>query len=404
MASWEAIADEFWKALALLSVDATRVEADKGFGLALIGAPGSGKTVLSSTLVGMPPGQDVPAGLEARLSEYRLPLSVEDINALESATLLILLLDATKGDYVQEVAAADYLSYLGRPMLVCYSKMDLVPLETRLIHGQARWRGAEIMPLAATQPHTVEELLVPAVLDVLPEYALALARYLPLFRNVVADRLIERAARVNATYASASGLSETVPLLRLPLSGEDIEVLSANQATLAYRLGLAHGLSFDWRSDVVALRSAVDVGRLWRQLARRVVGVVPLWGLNSKVGLAYGGTVVTGRAMGMWFDSGQAPSSATVRELCREVAAQSRNTIEDLVAKARDAWPTPPPKPVRASGLGVRLPRLRLPRRRPKQSCTTCGRAVPSGAAFCAHCGTALEGEDESSVAQNAEK
>jgi hypothetical protein len=404
MASWEAIADEFWKALALLSVEVVQLEADKGFALALIGAPGSGKTTLGWALAGTPPGHGMPSGLSGHLTEYRLPLSVEDINALESATLLILLLDATKGDYVQEVAAADYLSYLGRPMLVCYSKMDLVPVETRLIHGQARWRGADIMPLAATQPHTAEELLVPAVLDVLPEYALPLARYLPLFREAVADRLIERAARVNATYASASGLSETTPLLRLPLSGADIQVLSANQASLAYRLGLAHGLPTGWRDDVAALRSAVDIGRLWRQLARRVVGLVPLWGLSSKVGLAYGGTILTGRALRMWFDSGQAPSSATVRELCREIAARSRTISEDLVAKARGALPTPHPKRMRASRLGLRLPRLRLPRRRPRLRCSACGRAVPSGAAFCAHCGIALGGAGDGSAAHQPEK
>lgn len=404
MASWEAIADELWKALAQSSVGAIKPEAEKSFRLALIGSSGSGKTALGCALGGMPPAQHIPSGFEDCLSEYRLPLSVKDINALEAATLLVLLLDATKGDYVQEVAAADYLSYLGRPMLVCYSKMDLVPVETRLIHGQARWRGAEIMPLTVTQLQSVKELLVPAVLDALPEYALSISRHLRLFRDLVAGRLIERTARVNATYASASGLSETVPLLRLPLSGEDIQVLGANQAALTYRLGLAHGLPTDWRDDVTALRSAVDIGELWRQLARRIVGLVPLWGLKSKVGLAYGGTVVTGRAVGMWCDTGRAPSSAAVRELCREVAAQSRTTSEDLVAKARGAWPSPPPKRARASNLGRRLPQLRLPKRRPKLSCSVCGRAVPSGVAFCAHCGAALGAQDEGSVAENAER
>jgi len=402
MADWEALAEGLWEALAEFDVDAIQAEAEKDSRLALIGASGSGKTSLACTLAEEPAGECMPVELKRHLAEYRLPLSVEDIGDLESAALLILLLDATKGNYVQEVAAADYLSYLGRPMLVCYNKMDMVPVETRLIHGQARWRGAEIMPLTAIQTDTVRELLVPAVLEVLPEHALSLARHLPLFRDTLADRLIERTARVDATYASASGLAETVPLLRVSLSAEDIRMLSANQATMAYRLGLAYGLPLDWHRDLTALRSAVEADRVWQQLARRVVGVIPLWRLNSKVALAYSGTVVMGRAIQKWCDTGQTLSDAALRKLCREIAAQSQATSRDLVAKARDALPAPRVKPARPRRLKARLPRPRLPRRRPRPDCPACGRKNPPGAAFCAFCGVALGKGDGRSEEQAA--
>jgi uncharacterized protein (DUF697 family) len=399
MADWESLSHGFWEALAVSDVGPAQAEAERDFRLAIIGAPGSGKTTLNCTLAGKLPEDRGLDLLDGFLCEYRLPLSLQDINELEAATLLILLLDATKGDYVQEVAAADYLSYLGRPMLVCYSKMDLVPVETRLIHGQARWRGAEIMPLTTTQPDTVRELLVPAVLVVLPEHSLALARHLPLFRKIVADRLIERAANVNATYASASGLAETVPLLRVPLGEDDSQVLSINQAAMAYRLGIAYGRPLNWHEQQEEIRAAVDIGEVWRKLARRVVGAIPLWGLSSKVSLAYGGTVVTGRAIQQWLETGQPLSSEAVDEACREVAAQSRTIGDELVAKARDALPKPPAVGARRRMRSL-ITRSGLLSRRSKPRCPACHRVNPPDAAFCAYCGTSLSDSADASGGQ----
>ncbi len=389
MAEWEAISHGLWEALAVSDVGPAQAEAERGFRLAIIGAAGSGKTTLSCTLAGKLPEDRVVDSHYGRVGEYRLPLSAQDINQLEAATLLILLLDATKDDFVQEVAAADYLSYLGRPMLVCYNKMDLVPVETRLIHGQARWRGAEIMPLTATQPDTVRELLVPAVLEVLPEHSLALARHLPLFRKTVAGRLIDRAAKVNATFASASGLAETLPLLRVPLGEHDSHVLSINQAAMAYRLGMAYGRPLDWHQHQEQMRLAVDVEDLWRKLARRVVGAIPLWGLSSKVSLAYGGTVVTGRAIQHWLETGQPLSSEATDEVCREIAAQSRATGDELVAKAREALPKPQVGGARRR-IRALVSRTGLLSSSSKPRCPACHRVNPLDAAFCAYCGVSL--------------
>ncbi len=407
MPDWDEIGDRLWKALRELDAGPVQMEAEKSFQLALIGAPGSGKTALTCALAGSLLGVEVPSELEEYLPEYRLPLSVEDISDLDSATLLVLLLDATKGSYVEEVAAADYLSYLGKPILVCYTKMDILQAEMRLIRGQARWRGAEILPLSTSQADTVQELLVPAILEVLPEHALVLARYLPLFRSRVAGELVERTALVNATYASASGLAEGIPKLRIPLSAGDIEVLSTNQAMMAYRLGLAHRFPLDWQQDVSALSSAVEVGELWRQLARRLLGLIPVWGLESKVGVAYGGTVVTGEAIQAWCDSGQALSSQVLGEMYRETAAQARHLSRDLVARARGALPAPSARRAPGSRFKLSLPRPHvpsLPRRRRKPRCPACGKTNPSGAVFCAYCGSPLAEEGGRAVDQAVER
>ena len=395
MSDWDDITDQVWNALTRLSVAQAQDEAGKQFTLALVGAAGCGKTTLALTLARAQPTEGMPVEAQERISEYRLPLSVDDVADLEAATLLILLLDATKGDYAQEVAAADYLSYLGKPMLVCYNKMDLLPIEAKLIRGQARWHGVEIMPLSATQSATVAELFVPAVLDALPECGLALARHLALFRAPVVERIVARTALVNATYASASGLAEPVPLLRVPLGEEDVAVMSESQAMMAYRVGLSFGLPVDWHRSLSPSNPARQAGTLWHQLARQVRGLVPVWGLSSKVRLAYGGTLLFGRAVAAWCDGSQALSSDRMRAMCRDAAAESRTVSAELVAKARDALPAARQQHGRGERFKRRLLGLRQRRRKSRPTCPSCGRANPLDAAFCAYCGGELAGRDE---------
>ena len=388
MTDWDQISDRFCSALRTLDVERLQAEAERRIQLALIGAPGSGKTTVASALAERPTGETGTSEWAQYLPEYQLPLAAHDVSGLDTAELLILLLDATKGDYAAEVAAAEYLSYLGKPVLVCYSKMDLLPTETRLIRGQARWRGAEIMPVCAVHPETVKEQLGPAILDVLPEHALPLARHLPLFRSLVADQWIAQSALANAAHASATGLAGNVPLLRMPLHTGDVEGLGLSLAGMTYRLGLAYGLPLDWQQGAEAQSLALGSGQWWQQLSRHVLGLLPLWGLESKVALVHGGTVVTGRAVQAWCDTGHMWSVKQVHEVCHEAASQARRTSRGLVQQAREALPPAPIKRGRAPRGVLHLPKL--PKARAKPLCAACGRSNQRDAAFCAYCGASL--------------
>ncbi len=391
MAEWDQISDCVFRALTRLDVEGLRAEADRRVRLALIGTPGSGKTTLACALADRAPGEGGDQDWVQYLPEYQLPLAAEDVAGLDAAVLLVLLLDATKGDYATEVAAAEYLSFLGKPVLVCYSKMDLVASETRLIRGQARWRGAAILPVCAVHPETVQEQLGPAILEALPEHPLPLARHLPLFRGLVADKWIEQAALSNATQASASGLLEAVPLLRMPLHESDLDALGLSLASLQYRLGLAYGLPLDWQASHEASNLALAAGRWWQQAAHAVQGLIPIWGLESKVALVHAGTTVTGRAIQAWCDTGHELSQRALGDLCRGAAAEARRRARALVAKAHDALPGQPARGRRAAQKSskVRLPGFPRPRKRP--TCSTCGRLNARDAAFCAYCGTRLD-------------
>jgi len=388
MPDWNDISERFAKLLTELDAEPIQAEAEKPFRLALVGAPGSGKTTLACAFAERVPSERSSYELAEFLPEFKLPLSTEDVAGLDSASLIILILDATKGDYAAEVAAADYLSYLGKPMLVCYSKMDLLPSEARLIRGEARWRGTEIMPLKAVHPETVREMLCPAILDIMPDVALAIARRLPAFRSLYADRLTEHTALVNATYASASGLAESVPLLRMPLYADDIVDISANLAVMGYSLGLAFGLHPLWYRESTVAPLALQVGQCWQQFARQLVGLIPLWGLESKVGLVYGGTLVTGKALQAWCDSGHLLLPQALRAVCRATVPQARHTSHNLVAKARDALPVPQVKRARTTSSKLRF--STLAKRRKKPVCSACGRSSSSDAVFCAYCGARL--------------
>ncbi len=402
MAEWQQISDCLLKALAQLDVESTRVEAERRVRLALIGTPGSGKTTLACALADRPLGEGGDQEWLQYIPEYQLPLAAEDVAGLDSAVLFILLLDATKGDYATEVAAAEYLSFLGKPVLVCYSKMDLLPSETRLIRGQARWRGAAILPVCAVHPETVQEQLGPAILEALPEHPLPLARHLPLFRGLVADKWIEQAALSNATQVSATSLLEAVPMLHMPLYAREVEAMGPSLASLLYRLGLAYGLPLDWQHSREATDLALATGRWWQQLARGVLGLIPIWGIESKVALVYAGTLATGRAVQSWCDTGHMLSQRAFSEVCRRAAAQGRSTSRALVAKARDALPAQPVKEKHAlpRSAKVRLSELTKSRKRP--GCLSCGRSSPRDALFCAYCGAKLvqeQGEAESATA-----
>ena len=54
-------------------------------------------------------------------------------------------------------------------------------------------------------------------------------------------------------------------------------------------------------------------GLLFRQIARELVGLIPVAGLPLKIAVAYSGTWAIGRAMAMWAADGRAVTTDAVR-------------------------------------------------------------------------------------------
>lgn len=170
-----------------------------------------------------------------------------------------------------------------------------------------------------------------------PERRLALARQLPAARPVVFDAIIEETAQANASYALTTGLAETVPLLTAPMNIGDMVVLTKNQLVMGYRLALAAGLDGDPRTLVAEILGVLGGGLLFRQIARQLVGLLPVIGLVPKVAVAYGGTVAIGRAVVVWATEGRAASADLLQRFSREGLERGREVARRMVSSAREA-------------------------------------------------------------------
>ena len=175
-----------------------------------------------------------------------------------------------------------------------------------------------------------------AILNVLPDGdRLAFAHQLPAFRAPLYERIIEDTARANASFAFTSGLAEVVPILTAPLNLGDMIVLTKNQLLMGYRLVLASGRDGEPKKLIGEILGMLGGGLVFRQIARQLVGLIPVVGIVPKVAVAYGGTWAIGRAVVVWVTEGRAASAETVRMLSREGLQRGRDVARDLSARGR---------------------------------------------------------------------
>jgi uncharacterized protein (DUF697 family) len=163
-----------------------------------------------------------------------------------------------------------------------------------------------------------------------PERRIALARQSPAMRPGVFHAVIEDTARANAGYAFSTGLAEIVPILDIPLNIGDMIVLSKNQLMMSYRIALAAGRTGEPRELVAEIVGVLGGGLLFRQVARQLVGLLPVIGLVPKVAVAYGGTWAIGKAVVVWATGGGRLTAARLRQLSREGLERGRKVAQAL--------------------------------------------------------------------------
>ncbi|CCW36076.1 hypothetical protein CTKA_01826 [Chthonomonas calidirosea] len=184
------------------------------------------------------------------------------------------------------------------------------------------------------------------ILEDKPDLALALARSFPSFRPLVARKIIQQTALVNAEFAMLSGLVEQVPLLgAIGIPGaafSDIVVLTKNQVMMTMRLAAIYGLEVDFQSRLAELAPLLGNAFGWRAIARELVGLVPVFGFVSRAAIAYAGTITAGRAMQFYYETGRRMSAAQIRQLYREAFTAAKQKLRGLTPqKARKALPSP---------------------------------------------------------------
>jgi uncharacterized protein (DUF697 family) len=390
-----------WQTIKEVDLRPIREQALRGVRIAIVGAPGSGRSTLADRM------RRDPSHPEA---EADTPVLILDLDSAEKAMnmdLLILMMDSRRMDSSREQELVKSWHNAGQKVLVFINQfaepeesLSITPLTSR---GKRRvvWGSVLDIDLLLKQ-------FVPIVMEMIPEHLLSLGRYFPLFRVAIARYLINDTCFSNAAYALSTGLAETVAVLDIPIAVTDMVVMSKNQAFLVYKLGLALGLSTRWQDYVVEFGGVLGGGFLWRELARTLVGLIPVWGIAPKTAIAYAGTYVVGNVVLQWYLTGRHLSRKQMQQMYKGAFARGKDVARNLIARI------PRPRLSRPRLQRPRLPKLKrkaLPSGDSMRVCPKCGQASAADAKFCQYCGELfpvepaveqLEGGGEQPVAANA--
>jgi uncharacterized protein (DUF697 family) len=369
MPSWQEVTN-VWKNIQEVDLRPMREAAEEGFRVAIIGAPNTGRKSLADQM-----RQD-PSKPTTFTPSPVLIAEAHEIGDDLNADLIVLLLTAVEEDTGQERLLVRKLNALGRPVLVFVNHQDPL-LDLQSIPSWTDWGAARVICGEADNPDYLLAEFVPAVMALLPDRHLSLGRQFPLFRIPVARKLINETCFANAAYALSTGLAEIVPVLDIPLNIADILVLTKAQAFLVYKLGLLLGHSTRWQEYVTEFSGVLGGGFLWRQIARQLVGLIPVWGIAPKVAVAYSGTYVVGQVVLRWYLTGRHATRQQIRKLYASAFTRGKEIASDLTAKAKH------PRFRRRKQKTILLPEGMV-------TCAFCGKHSASDAHYCQYCGESL--------------
>lgn len=389
--------------------------------IALVGREGTGRHTLADILRRDPSRGDV---------QILSPLAILSLEAAENASgadLIILLVDLSQAEFAPQAALAQGWNDRGKKVLLLGTHLDELTQQADSSIWP-HWSAARVLVGSLSDDHFLQRTLVPAVLELLPDMQLALARQFPLFRVVVAHQLINETCFSNTAYALSTGLAEIVPVLDLPLNITDMIVLTKSQAFLVYKLGLALGYSTRWQDYLAEFGSVIGGGFLWRQLARSLVGLIPVWGIIPKVAVAYAGTFVVGNSVLQWYLTGRHLSRQQMAQLYRQAFARGKDSARRMLQKvprprlrrgkpaelspsiveqslpesasslsdpaaessaeiSDAALPPAQPGSLAAAGGEKGSPRTRKAKKPRRRTCPACKKVSAGDALFCQYCG-----------------
>ncbi len=254
-------------------------------------------------------------------------------DALRHADLLLIVIDGREPVAARVAAALRDLANLAVPTVIVLGYTDTPPIPA----GDTRraFTYAHVVALPDPGAPQASDTLAEAIFDRLPgDLHMATARRMPGLRASYARQLINATAFTNASYALASALPEQIPIISIPFAAADILVLTKNQAMLVYKLALAHGAPPEFQARIREVLPVLGGAFAWRQIARTLVGLIPIWGVVPKVAIAYAGTYSTGIVAWRWFASGELISGARLKEITDEALRIGRTRAVALAEAA----------------------------------------------------------------------
>jgi uncharacterized protein (DUF697 family) len=255
-------------------------------------------------------------------------------DSLRRADLLLIVLDGREPVAARAAAALRDLANLSIPTVIVVAYTNTPPIPA----GDTRhaFSYAHVVALLDPSAPQASDMLAEAIFERLPgELHMAAARRLPGLRATYARQLINATSFTNASYALASALPEQIPIFSIPFAAADILVLTKNQAMLVYKLALAHGAPPEFQARIREVLPVLGGAFAWRQIARTLVGLIPVWGIVPKIAIAYAGTYSTGIVAWRWFSTGELISGDRLKEITDEALRIGRERAAALAASAR---------------------------------------------------------------------
>lgn len=178
---------------------------------------------------------------------------------------------------------------------------------------------------------TLRETFATALIKAVPtELRLALAKQLPLLRNCYMRALTEETARANAMYVASTGIAKAVPILNIPMNVADFFILTKNQLVMAYKIALAGGKEGRPQDLMGEIVSVLGGGFFFRQVAREMVGLIPVWGILPNIAVSYAGTWIVGQAVTIWVREGKNLTVNDMRNYYNEALERGRALAQKL--------------------------------------------------------------------------
>ncbi|HLX56982.1 MAG TPA: GTPase, partial [Ktedonobacteraceae bacterium] len=150
-------------------------------------------------------------------------------SGMEQATVIVLLLDATRGLQEKDRELHDAIKKLNKPTIIAVNKVDMLRgpgASDELANEIAlKLETPGVIPISARTGDNIAAELIPAMIEASPEAALLIGRELPAYRHEAAQRIIR-----NATLTGLMAGLEPIPLV-------DIPILLGTQIRLVLRLG-----------------------------------------------------------------------------------------------------------------------------------------------------------------------
>jgi uncharacterized protein (DUF697 family) len=355
-----------WNTMRELDVNAIREEGERPFMIACVGHAAALEQ-LEPLLRRGPERYPTPGPNPLEL----IPIEQAAGRAagLAGAAMLLLAVDVRQPLSAAEAASFSLLERQTAPFLVVLMYGDRMPGSATALSPMIRARTIALVDPAAID---AADKLATAVLARLPaELHLAAARGLPGLRGVYARELIGSTSVTNATYSLASSVPEQIPIVSIPFAAADIIVLTKNQAIMVYRLALAYGAPPEFQARIREVLPVIGGAFLWRQAARSLIGLIPVWGIVPKVAIAYAGTYTTGIAAWRWYESGELVSTDQLKQISQEAITIGRARAGEIIASARSSARSLADQAAARThadgGLGQRLKQAIPFRRKPRE-------------------------------------